>query len=157
MKRRHIPTVLQLTPREDYSTKYAIGTIDADTGQAGMLKGPADTEAELLETVPPNMAGHTMYIFRLGSDGTSVKLWEWDGEGWMQIESAPKLYESSEEYYVDHAVCPSCGNSDVSSTYIGFIFQKGRPFKDTNRCHCHSCSWEGITDDMKPKSNAKAS
>ena len=60
-----------------------------------------------------------------------------------------KLYNSSDEYYTDHEVCPKC-KSSTSSTYMGFIFYKGKPFKDENICEC-DCGWEGITDELIKK------
>ena len=57
-----------------------------------------------------------------------------------------KLYDTVEEYYADHEVCPKCGG-DTSSTYMGFIFYKGQPFKEENIRRC-GCGWRGITDDL---------
>ena len=57
-----------------------------------------------------------------------------------------KLYNHIDDYYKDHKVCPKCG-SKVSSTYMGYVFYKGKPFKDENECTC-KCGWEGICDDL---------
>jgi hypothetical protein len=62
-----------------------------------------------------------------------------------------KLYNTREEYYKEHRVCPKCGNR-TSSTYIGFVFQKGKPYKDENICEC-KCGWKGIFDDLVRKQN----
>ena len=43
--------------------------------------------------------------------------------------------------------CPSCGNSDVSQTYVAYIG------KDLNRAACH-CGWSGIADDLRMSSVA---
>ncbi len=66
-----------------------------------------------------------------------------------------KLYNSRDEYYDDHEVCPKCGNG-TSQTYEGFMFYKGRPFKDENWCEC-DCGWEGIVNELVNKKNKNAS
>lgn len=58
-----------------------------------------------------------------------------------------KIYNSEEEYYWDHRVCPECKKREYSSTYLGYVFEKGKLYKDENWCKC-SCGWEGITDDL---------
>ena len=58
-----------------------------------------------------------------------------------------KVYNTREEYYLDHQVCPVCGEI-TSSTYLGFVFRKGYPYKDENKCKCGSCGWEGISDEL---------
>lgn len=58
-----------------------------------------------------------------------------------------KTYTSQEEYYQLHKHCPNCGNDKSSSTYVGYIFIKDKPFKNENLREC-SCGWTGITDDL---------
>ena len=58
-----------------------------------------------------------------------------------------KIYNSEKEYYDDHECCPKCGSAGLSSTLVGYIFFKGRPFKNENKRKC-SCGWEGITHDL---------
>jgi len=61
-----------------------------------------------------------------------------------------KIYDTEDEYYKDHEVCPKCGSEYTSSTYVGYMFYKGRPFKEENRREC-DCGWKGITHDLVRK------
>lgn len=63
-----------------------------------------------------------------------------------------QIYNTIDEYYEDHECCPQCGSNELSSTYVGYIFYKDRPFKEENirRCGC-GCGWEGITHDLVRK------
>jgi len=61
-----------------------------------------------------------------------------------------QLFNSSEEYYKHHKCCPECGYDKHSSTYLGYVFVKEKPYKDENHCKC-KCGWSGITDDLVEK------
>lgn len=58
-----------------------------------------------------------------------------------------KVYNSESEYYEEHCCCPKCGSDDYASTYEGFVFIKGKSYKDENWCKC-ACGWSGIIDDL---------
>ena len=62
-----------------------------------------------------------------------------------------KIYNSSDDYYKDHNTCPNCKSVSYISTYEGFVFRKGEPYKDENVVRCSMCGWIGITDDLIEK------
>jgi len=68
------------------------------------------------------------------------------------IEQWKYAHKVQDQYDVDHAACPKCGNDKLSSTYVGYVLNIAHPekYKDENRVGC-KCGWKGITHDMVPK------
>ena len=58
-----------------------------------------------------------------------------------------KIYNSREEYDLDHECCPKCKSKKYQTTCLGIFFFEGKPFKDKNQVYC-SCGWHGTVDDL---------
>lgn len=56
---------------------------------------------------------------------------------------------SQSRYYVEHSVCPSCGNDEIETTCIGFVYT-GPAFRDENMATCQ-CGWHGVVHDLQKK------
>jgi hypothetical protein len=54
----------------------------------------------------------------------------------------------SNQYYIDHAICPSCGNDEIETTCIGSIFYMQSGFRDENKAKCQ-CGWRGIVHELQ--------
>lgn len=56
------------------------------------------------------------------------------------------------QYSNDHAVCPKCGSTAHSSTYVGYIVNMDDKdsYCDENTCVCSDCGDRHITHDRVP-------
>lgn len=68
------------------------------------------------------------------------------------IKKRRKAYAYKEKYYKDRCLCPCCGSSDYSVSYLGFILDVENfiNYKDENKVNC-KCKWVGIVHDLAKK------
>jgi hypothetical protein len=66
-----------------------------------------------------------------------------------------KTYRTEAEYYADHRACPRCGSGKYGTTYLGFVFRPGQPYRDENQVECE-CGWKGIFDELVPLAKGSA-
>lgn len=57
------------------------------------------------------------------------------------LESSKKSEAFREQYSIDHAACPKCGETSHMSTLMAYAMHSDRldDYKDLNHCTCSSC------------------
>lgn len=65
----------------------------------------------------------------------------------------PEYYDFMEKYKEAHCCCPKCGSKHLTSTLVGYAFNREHPeeYVDYNSNVCMDCGWSGITDDLVPE------
>jgi hypothetical protein len=69
------------------------------------------------------------------------------------IESNLQREVFMNQYKLDHAACPNCGDLRHTSTLVSYIYYSDKPddYKDLNSCECTHCSNTHTTHERIPK------
>jgi hypothetical protein len=51
-------------------------------------------------------------------------------------------------YYADRCSCPICGNREIVSTCVGYVFTTN-DFRDENKATCCQCGWRGVVHELQ--------
>jgi hypothetical protein len=68
------------------------------------------------------------------------------------INKAIKM--NRQEWELNHAACPKCGNANTKQTLVGVIEFDGKYEDDINTAQCPACGWSGLVKELVPEDMA---